>query len=199
MPYDHVPVFVAGGAGYLGGQIVLRLLDSGFAVVVLDDFSTGDHHAVDPRAKLIEGSVANRPLVRAMLDMHKVRLVVNAAGLAPPVGEETDPLQLYRANLLAPLALVESAIGSHVTAFIHVSGLIAGDRLPATAPPRCAAMAMAEHALLDISGPHGLSMAVLRLPEVAGCDPQGRGRPLGAQATGLVRMALLQPWASFPM
>ena len=47
-------VLVTGGAGYIGGHMVLALLDAGEQVVVLDNLSTGFRWAVPPEATFTE-------------------------------------------------------------------------------------------------------------------------------------------------
>src|ERR1700678_1822912 len=49
----RMSILVTGGAGYIGSQTVLELVDAGEAVVVLDNLSTGFRAAVSPRADLI--------------------------------------------------------------------------------------------------------------------------------------------------
>ncbi len=59
-------VLVTGGAGYIGGHMVLALLDAGEKLVVLDDLSTGFRWAVPEAAKLIVGDVGDAALVDAI-------------------------------------------------------------------------------------------------------------------------------------
>ena len=58
-------VLVTGGAGYIGGHMVLALLDAGESVVVLDNLSTGFAWAVPPAARLVVGDIGDAALVDA--------------------------------------------------------------------------------------------------------------------------------------
>ena len=60
-------VLVTGGAGYIGGHMVLGLLDSGEKVVVLDNLSTGFAWAVPPEAKLVVGDIGDAALVSKVI------------------------------------------------------------------------------------------------------------------------------------
>jgi nucleoside-diphosphate-sugar epimerase len=50
---------VTGGAGFIGSNLVDRLVAEGAEVVVLDDLSTGYAEYVNPAAELVEGDVAD--------------------------------------------------------------------------------------------------------------------------------------------
>src|SRR5437879_13493395 len=53
-------ILVTGGAGYIGSVVVEQLLALGHSVVVLDDLSRGHRAAVDPRAEVVRGGIAER-------------------------------------------------------------------------------------------------------------------------------------------
>ncbi len=60
------PSLITGGAGFIGSHLCDALLDKGYAVRILDDFSTGRRSNLQvghPRLELIEGDVADAGLV----------------------------------------------------------------------------------------------------------------------------------------
>ena len=63
-------VLVTGGAGYIGGHMVLGLLDAGETVVVLDNLSTGFAWGVPEGAKLIVGDTGDTGLVGRLIKEH---------------------------------------------------------------------------------------------------------------------------------
>ncbi|HET9530779.1 MAG TPA: NAD-dependent epimerase/dehydratase family protein [Blastocatellia bacterium] len=63
-------VVVTGGAGFVGSNIVRRLLKDGYEVAVLDDFYTGDEGNLpsgESRLEVVRGSVTDFDLVREVV------------------------------------------------------------------------------------------------------------------------------------
>ena len=48
---DNKKVFVIGGAGFIGSHLVDKLVELGYAVVVLDNLSTGKNENINKKAK----------------------------------------------------------------------------------------------------------------------------------------------------
>ena len=59
-----VQVLVTGGAGFIGSNLVDRLVADGHAVRVFDDLSTGYAENVHPAAELVVGDIADADAVR---------------------------------------------------------------------------------------------------------------------------------------
>ena len=57
-------VLVTGGAGFVGGALVRRLVRAKARVTVMDDLFTGQPEVVPPSAELVQGSVEDELLVR---------------------------------------------------------------------------------------------------------------------------------------
>ena len=58
-------ILVTGGAGYIGSNTALQLLDAGYDVVVVDNLSRGHREAVDRGAAARGGSARYRGAGRA--------------------------------------------------------------------------------------------------------------------------------------
>src|SRR5262245_30506533 len=57
-------VLVTGGVRFIGSQVVNGLVDRGDEVIIIDDLSTGLRDNVNPRARLVVGSITDGQLVR---------------------------------------------------------------------------------------------------------------------------------------
>ena len=64
-------IFVTGGAGYIGSICVEQLLDRGNEVVVFDNLTEGHRNAVDPRAGLVVGDLAQPESIASAIRQHR--------------------------------------------------------------------------------------------------------------------------------
>jgi len=193
-------VLVAGGAGYIGSHAVLALLDAGHRVVVIDNLSTGNRWAVDPRAAFFEGGIENESLVRSIMELHNVRAVLQFAGSYRTAADARDPLKFYRNNTTATESLIESAVACGVGHFV-LSGTAEVYRLPAPMPlsesrgrgptsAYAASMLVSEQILADVAAVHPLNFGVLRYFNAAGADPLKRCGPAQPGAAHMIHQAI---------
>ncbi|MDR9418935.1 UDP-glucose 4-epimerase GalE [Gracilimonas sp.] len=107
-------VLVTGGAGYIGSHTVLKLLEEGHEVIVIDNLSNSSEEALK-RVKKITGKdltfheedLLNKEAVGQILSTHKIDSVIHFAGLKA-VGESVNkPLEYYDNNITSTLILCE--------------------------------------------------------------------------------------------
>jgi UDP-glucose 4-epimerase len=87
-------ILVTGGAGYIGSAVVEQLIAKGESVVVFDNLSQGHREAVHPEAVFVEGDLANRAAIDALLTQHRPEAVMHFASNTL-VGESMQRPFLY--------------------------------------------------------------------------------------------------------
>jgi UDP-glucose 4-epimerase len=87
-------ILVTGGAGYIGSIVVEELVAKGELVVVFDDLSQGHRGAVHPEAQFVQGDLADRGQIDAVLSEHRPDAVMHFASRTL-VGESMQQPFLY--------------------------------------------------------------------------------------------------------
>ncbi len=112
-------VLVTGGAGYIGSHTMVELLNAGYDVVCIDDFSNSKPETLENVKKITnknfifyEGDVCCKDILNKIFDEQKIDVVIHFAGYKA-VGESVKiPIKYYRNNLDSTLSLLE-VMNSH--------------------------------------------------------------------------------------
>ena len=107
-------IFVTGGAGYIGSHTCVELLNSGYEIIVIDNFSNSKRSVIDKIKeitgkdfKFYEGDVCDKVLLKKIFTENKIDAAIHFAGYKA-VGESVlKPLMYYRNNLDSTLTLLE--------------------------------------------------------------------------------------------
>ena len=192
-------VLVTGGAGYIGGHLVLALVDRGEPVVVLDNLTTGFRWAVPSGATLVEGDMGDMALVERTIAAHGVDAIAHFAAKIVVPESVADPLAYYGNNTAKSRNLLEAAVRGGVKHVIFSStAAVYGEtgqepvgETDATNPvsPYGRSKLMTEWMLQDVGRAHDLRSVVLRYFNVAGADPAGRIGQSTPAATHLIKVA----------
>ena len=107
-------VLVTGGAGYIGSHTVLELINNGYEVVIVDNFSNSKPVVLDrlreisgKEIKFYEVDLCDKEKLRIVFEEQDIDAVIHFAGYKA-VGESVaKPLMYYRNNIDSTLSLLE--------------------------------------------------------------------------------------------
>lgn len=196
---------VTGGAGFIGSHLVDALLQKGFEVVVIDNFSTGrieNINVVHPGLSIIERDVqAKEDLSQVLQD---VKWVFHLAALADIVPSIEAPRAYFDSNVAATFSILEASREAGVERFIYVAssssyGIPDVYPTPETAPirpqyPYALTKRLGEELVLQWAQVYGLPALSLRFFNVYG--PRSRTSGTYGAVFGVF---LAQKIASQPM
>ena len=121
-------VLVTGGAGFIGSHTCVELLNSGFEIVVLDNFSNSNMKSIENIKKITgkdfkfyEVDYLDREKLENIFEENTIDLVINFAGFKA-VGESVQkPLEYYHNNISGALVLLQTMKEYNVKKFIFSS------------------------------------------------------------------------------
>lgn len=107
-------ILVTGGCGYIGSHTCVELLNEGYEVVIVDNFSNSKKDVLDKIKeithkdfKFYQGDVCDKDLMEKIFSNEKIDAVIHFAGYKA-VGESVKkPLMYYRNNIDSTLTLCE--------------------------------------------------------------------------------------------
>lgn len=107
-------VLVSGGAGYIGTHTAVALVEAGYDVVVIDNFSNSEPTAIEGLEKIICRKVAfeevdtcNLEALRGVFERHEFSTVIHFAAYKA-VGESmAEPLKYYQNNLISYMNILQ--------------------------------------------------------------------------------------------
>ena len=185
-------ILLTGGAGYIGSHTFSALVQAGFDVVILDDFSNAQATVIDRLAQITgrdvtcyTGSVLDPVMLDQIFASHAIDAVVHFAA-RKAVGESVaQPLDYFDTNISGLLTLLQAMKRAGVWRLVFSSsaavyGVPDIVPTPETAPCR--------H-----ENPYGFTKITgeLILQQAAGADPFAFGilryfNPAGAHPSGLI-------------
>lgn len=195
-------ILVTGAAGYIGSHACLALARSGYAVVGLDNLSTGRAEMLLPPARLLLGDLSDATFVtETLLGEAPDGILHFAASIAVPESVR-DPLKYYCNNVCTTATLVQAAVRAGVPHFVFSSSAaVYGVSQTPTVTEQSPAVPInpygrskraCEWILQDAAAAHpGLHYASLRYFNVAGADPGGLLGNTAPDATHLIKLACL--------
>lgn len=122
-PEDSV-FLVTGGAGFIGSNIAEALLDMGFFVRALDDFSTGKRSNIEgliknPSFKLVEGSICDYDTCESAA--RGVHYILHQAAWGAIPRSIKMPLEYNSVNVHGTLNMMQAAVKAGVKKFVYAS------------------------------------------------------------------------------
>lgn len=187
-------VLVCGGAGYIGSHICVELLDAGYEVTVIDDFSNSKPEVLEhikeitgKEVKFYEFNILNEEKTEAVFKENKIDAVIHCAAFKA-VGESVEkPIEYYTNNLTTTLIVSKMMKKYNVNQIVFSSSAtVYGD--PETVP-------ITEDCKLgETTNPYGTSKAMMEriLTDVQHACPEMSVtllryfNPIGAHESGLI-------------
>ncbi|AZQ39046.1 UDP-glucose 4-epimerase GalE [Streptomyces cyaneochromogenes] len=191
-PWTPSTVLVTGGAGFIGSHACVELLDHGYEVIVVDDYSNSTSQ-VFARTERIAGrfvgavyelDIRDRHALSAVFDRHSVDAVVHFAAHKATGRSARMPIKYYDINVGGTTALLGAMHEHGVHRLVYPSSYaVYGDAghgpLEVTTParpghPYAASMWICEQILADVCRRHPeYTVLCLRQSTTSGAHPSG--------------------------
>ena len=170
-------IVVTGGSGFIGSNLVPRLIEQGHQVRVLDNGVAGNPTPADaPEVELVDGDIRDSQAVAGAL--RGAEAVVHLAAAGNVAQSVADPFPNFDVNALGTLVVLQAAAAAGVRRFVFAStgGALIGEAAPpvdeSSVPrpisPYGASKLCGEGYCHAFRGSYGLNTLALRFANVYG-------------------------------
>lgn len=108
-------ILLTGGAGYIGSHTAVVLSQTGYEVVLLDNFCNSNRIVLRRLEKIlgkalfcVEADVRDTDIVESVLREHKIDAVIHCAGLKSVSESVADPVLYYSNNVQGSISLLQA-------------------------------------------------------------------------------------------
>ena len=116
-------ILVTGGAGFVGANLVRRLVAEGSQPTILDDFFTGKDEnlrGLDSQYELVRGSVNDRELVSKLVAQHDVVFHLAARNI---IASTANPYEDFQTNIGGTLNVLLAAREAKIERVVYTSSV----------------------------------------------------------------------------
>lgn len=110
-------ILVTGGCGYVGTQLVKKLLEKGHTITIVDIMWFGNYLQGHNNLTVIKEDIRNTDRI----PMDNVDTIIHLANIANDPTGDLNPKLTWEVNAFASMQLIEKAIDHGVTQFIYAS------------------------------------------------------------------------------
>ncbi|WP_305983962.1 UDP-glucuronic acid decarboxylase family protein [Roseibium sp. MMSF_3544] len=128
--YRKKKALVTGGAGFLGSHLCKRLLDEGYQVICLDNFSTGQFSNIDDLTTHADFQLVVQDIEKTLDGVgDELDEIYNLACPASPPHYQLDPVRTMKTNVMGAVSVLDLACRTGATAFQASTSEVYGDPL----------------------------------------------------------------------
>ena len=110
---------VTGGAGFIGSNLVDKLIEQGVEVTILDELSTGKKENINPKAEFIECDISTASQIDLTFYINGADVVFHTAAKARVQPSIDDPLTFNKANVDGTLNMLYASYKMKVKRFVY--------------------------------------------------------------------------------
>ena len=111
---------VTGGAGFIGSNLVDRLIDDDHDVIVIDNLSTGKIENINPKAEFIDDGIGLENITDFSM-FKNIDIVFHLAARARVQPSIENPLEFNRTNVDGTLNMLKASADAGVKRFVYSS------------------------------------------------------------------------------